>query len=73
MLSCSMSGATRLTQHQLKMTPIFEAVPIPFVHQFVTGGEFQPNDGMTAGVAAMLGELLRVTEALRPLRSSSPE
>lgn len=56
----------------LKMTPIFEGVPIPFVQQLITEqGEFQPTDQMRAGAAAMLEELLRVAEALRPLRHVS--
>jgi NAD(P)H-dependent FMN reductase len=69
------SGGTRAAQMikqvvtTLKMTPVFEAVPIPFVQQFITEqGDFQPNEPMTAALAAMLEELLRVAEALQPLR-----
>ena len=74
------AGGTRAAQMikqvvtTLKMTPIFEAVPIPFVHQFITDqGTFQPNDIMTTALAATLEELLRVSEALRPLRQTPSE
>ncbi|ACU71608.1 NADPH-dependent FMN reductase [Catenulispora acidiphila DSM 44928] len=74
------AGGTRAAQMikqvvtTLKMTPIFEAVPIPFVHQFITEqGTFQPNDIMTTALAATLEELLRVSEALRPLRQTPSE
>lgn len=54
----------------LKMTPVFEAVSIPFVQQFIDDDRrLQPNDVMTSSAKAMLDELVRVTEALRPLRA----
>lgn len=54
----------------LKMTPIVEAVSIPFVHQLVDEEEgLVANEVMTGAATAMLDELVRVTEALRPLRS----
>jgi NAD(P)H-dependent FMN reductase len=57
----------------LKMTPLFEAVSIPFVHQFVNEEELlEPNDIMVVAAKAMLDELVRVTEALRPLRAPQP-
>jgi NAD(P)H-dependent FMN reductase len=53
----------------LKMTPVFEAVSIPFVRQFVDEEDnFVPNDVMTAAAKAMFDELVQVAEALRPLR-----
>jgi NAD(P)H-dependent FMN reductase len=53
----------------LKMTPLFEAVSIPFVAQFIDDeGEVQANEVMEQAADAMLVELLRVGEALRPLR-----
>ncbi|MCW2862685.1 MAG: azr [Actinoallomurus sp.] len=53
----------------LRMTPLVEAVAIPFVHQFIDEEEnFVPNDAMTASAKAMFEELARVSEALRPLR-----
>jgi NAD(P)H-dependent FMN reductase len=53
----------------LKMVPLFEAVSIPFVTQFVDDeGQIVPNETMTASATAMLDELVRVVAALRPLR-----
>jgi NAD(P)H-dependent FMN reductase len=69
------SAGTRATQMikqvatTLKLFPIFEAVSIPFVAQFIgEAGEFTPNDVMERSADAMLDELVRVGEALRPLR-----
>ncbi|MFB7658158.1 MULTISPECIES: NADPH-dependent FMN reductase [unclassified Streptomyces] len=54
----------------LKMTPVFEAVSIPFVQQFIDDDKrLVPNDVMNSSVKAMLDELVRFTEALRPLRA----
>jgi NAD(P)H-dependent FMN reductase len=53
----------------LKMTPVADAVSIPFVQQFVDDeSKVQPNETMLASAKAMLDELVRVEEALRPLR-----
>jgi NAD(P)H-dependent FMN reductase len=53
----------------LRMTPVYEAVSIPFVKQFLDDdGRIQPNDVMTDAAAAMLDELVRYEAALRPLR-----
>ncbi|MFI9772518.1 NADPH-dependent FMN reductase [Streptomyces sp. NPDC052415] len=72
------SGGTRAAQMikqvvtTLKMTPVLEAVSLPFVQQFITEQEeVQPNDVMTQAAKAMMEELLRVAEALRPLRSTT--
>lgn len=55
----------------LGMFPIFEAVSIPFVAQFVGGGgEIVPNEVMTKAATAMLDELLRVSAAFEQLRGS---
>jgi NAD(P)H-dependent FMN reductase len=55
----------------LKLFPIFEAVSIPFVAQFIgEGGALTPNDVMEKAADAMLDELVRVSGALRPLRSA---
>lgn len=54
----------------LKMTPLYEAVSIPFVHEFVDDGRFTPNQIMTSSAEAMLDELIRVANALRPLRTT---
>ncbi|CAL9464148.1 NADPH-dependent FMN reductase [Streptomyces sp. enrichment culture] len=54
----------------LKMTPVFEAVCIPFVQQLLDDDRrLQPNDVMTGSAKAMLDELARFTEVLRPLRA----
>ncbi|MFH9090076.1 NADPH-dependent FMN reductase [Streptomyces sp. NPDC017673] len=56
----------------LKMTPVFEAVSIPFVHQFIDDDKrLVPNEIMRGAAKAMLDELVRMTEALRPLRESA--
>lgn len=55
----------------LRMTPIFEAVAIPFVTQFFDEEDnLVPNDVMIASAKAMFEELVRVAEALRPLRET---
>jgi NAD(P)H-dependent FMN reductase len=56
----------------LKMTPLFEAVSIPFVHQFIDeDGNLTPNDVMTASATAMFDELVRVSAALHQLRAEA--
>ncbi len=56
----------------LKMTPLNEAVSIPFVARFIDGdGQVQANETMENSADAMLAELVRVEAALRPLRLSS--
>jgi NAD(P)H-dependent FMN reductase len=56
----------------LKMTPLVEAVNIPFVHQMMDDEErFQPNEVVLAASKAMLDELVRVEAALRPLRENA--
>lgn len=53
----------------LKIFAIPEAVSIPFVRQFLDDdGRIQPNEVMISAAIAMLDELLRVQDALRPLR-----
>ena len=53
----------------LKMTPLFEAVSIPFVQQFIDEqGEVEANEIMEIAATALLDELQRVEAALRPLR-----
>jgi NAD(P)H-dependent FMN reductase len=55
----------------LKMTPLFEAVSIPFVRQFLDDEErLQANEVMEHAAVAMLDELVRVEAALRPLRQT---
>ncbi|MBX6384891.1 MAG: NAD(P)H-dependent oxidoreductase [Microbispora sp.] len=53
----------------LKMVPLFEAVSIPFVNQFLDEeGRLRPNDVMNTAADAMLGELERLAAGLRHLR-----
>ncbi|HLH15216.1 MAG TPA: NAD(P)H-dependent oxidoreductase [Solirubrobacteraceae bacterium] len=53
----------------LKMTPLFDAVHIPFVRQFIgEDGEVHANDVMEQAATTMLDELLRVSDALSTLR-----
>jgi NAD(P)H-dependent FMN reductase len=52
----------------LKMTPVSEAVAIPFVTQFLDDGTVRANEAMEGAAKAMLDELLRYTNALAPLR-----
>jgi NAD(P)H-dependent FMN reductase len=53
----------------LKMVPLFEAVNIPFVQQFLDADQrFQPNEVLTEAAPAMLDELFRLAGTLRPLR-----
>jgi NAD(P)H-dependent FMN reductase len=55
----------------LKMTPLFEAVSIPFVRQFLDDEErLQANEVMEHAAVAMLDELVRVEAVLRPLRQT---
>ena len=57
----------------LKMTPVFEAVNIPFVAQFIDDeGRMQPNEILETASRVMLDELVRTEAALRPLRRGTP-
>jgi NAD(P)H-dependent FMN reductase len=71
------SAGTRATQMikqvatTLGMFPVFDAVSIPFVAQFVgEGGAIVPNEVMTNAADAMLDELLRVCPAFAQLRGA---
>lgn len=55
----------------LKMTPVVEAVSVPFVAQFVgDDGEIVANEVMEKAADAMLTEIARYVEALKPLRAA---
>jgi NAD(P)H-dependent FMN reductase len=57
----------------LKMVPVFEAVNIPFVQQFLDADRrLAPNEIMTESATTMLDELARLAVALRPLRAPEP-
>lgn len=58
----------------LKMMPLFEAVSIPFVKQFLDeDGRLAANETLEQAADAMLGELLRWERSLRPMRSEVAE
>ena len=53
----------------LKMMPMFEAVSIPFVKQFLDeNNQVRANEVMEQSATAMLDELVRWERSLRPLR-----
>jgi NAD(P)H-dependent FMN reductase len=55
----------------LKVVPVTDSVNIPFVGEKLDeDGRLKPNEIMEAAAAAMLGELFRWAQALRPLRAS---
>jgi NAD(P)H-dependent FMN reductase len=54
----------------LKIVPVTDSVNIPFVGQKLDeDGRLKPNEIMEGAAAAMLDELARWTQALRPLRA----
>ena len=56
----------------LKMVPVVDSVNIPFVKEKLDeDGRLKPNEIMETAATAMLDELARYGEALRPLRASS--
>lgn len=56
----------------VKVMPIPEAVALPMHMKFVDeGGVFQPDDHALGGAKTMLDELLRWSEALRPMREAA--
>ena len=58
----------------LRMTPVMEAVNIPFVAKFIDeDGHFVPNELLLTGAADMLAELAKVAVALRPLRAAATD
>ena len=61
----------KLTLLALKMVPINEAVAIQHVAQHVSDGVFSPHDAHATSLAAMLTELVRWAEALKPLRQQA--
>jgi NAD(P)H-dependent FMN reductase len=74
------AGGTRAVQQlkevvtTIKMTPLFEAVTIPFVAQFIDDeGVFRPNEVIEEAVGLMLNEMLRVQRALSVLRKDAVE
>ena len=60
----------KLTLTTLKMVPIMESVTIPFVAERIKDGVFEPIDIQVESAAALLKELRRWAEALKPLRAA---
>lgn len=64
------ANTIKMTVTTLKMMPIPESVAIPFFAQHLDdSGTFAPPEVQEKAAVTMLDELLRWTEALRPLRS----
>jgi len=61
-------NALRVTLSALRMVALAEAVHIPFVAKNIQEGKFVPPEGLEPSVTPVLDELLRWTEALKPLR-----
>jgi len=58
----------RLMATSFKMMPMVEAVNIPFVAQLMENGVFKNNETHDKAATIVLDELLRWTDALKPLR-----
>lgn len=71
------SGGTRAGQvlrqlvSTVGMVPIPQAVPIPFVTQFIEGETLTPNEPMQDGAKAMLTELEVLATSLKTLRDAA--
>lgn len=69
------SGGLRSTQMlkqvltTLSMTPLVESVPVPFFTKYITDdGGFKPEEMVVRSIHAMLSELSRWSETLKPMR-----
>lgn len=68
------AGGTRAVQMlklkvtALKMMPLFEGVPIPFVTKQIANGSFGATEANETAARAMLKELARWAEAMKALR-----
>lgn len=72
---CPRGGAAQAVKPlltTLKVTPIPEGVAAPNFQQSIQDdGTFKPNELVGRSATAMLGELLRWAEALKPLRATA--
>jgi len=65
------AAALRIPLTAVKLYPLAEAVSIPFVAQFIDDdGVLQANETMDKSADVLLGELVRVSEALAVLRGA---
>ena len=68
------AGGARMVQQAkqivtaVKMMPMYEAVLVPLFGQYLKDGVFAPPELQVKSANAMLGELARWTDAMRPLR-----
>jgi NAD(P)H-dependent FMN reductase len=71
-ISGGLRGAqvTRQFLLSFRMVPIVEAVAVPFVAKLIEGGRFIAGEAYDKSAKTMLDELLRWTNALKPLRSN---
>jgi NAD(P)H-dependent FMN reductase len=63
------TGPARITTSSLKMMPVPEMVVLPNVFQQLKDGVFTANAFNEQGATAMLNEMAKWEEALRPLRA----
>ena len=57
----------------VRLVPVTDSVNIPFVREKLDeNGRLKPNEIMEQAAEAMLGELARYAEALKPLRTEAP-
>jgi NAD(P)H-dependent FMN reductase len=63
---------TKLMLTAFKLVPMVEAVSIPFIAKELQDGRFPGNERVDKAAIAMLDELLRWTNALKPLREARP-
>jgi NAD(P)H-dependent FMN reductase len=59
----------KLVASAVKLTVVNDAVNIPFVKEFMEDDELRANEVMEQAAATMLDELVRMQQALSPLRS----
>jgi NAD(P)H-dependent FMN reductase len=63
------AAMTRGILNTLKVVPVVEAVSLPFFTQHLKDGVFSPPSEQDKAVTAMLDETLRLSNALKTLRS----
>ncbi len=64
------ANAIRQVVSVLKMIPVTEAVALPMVFPQIVDGEFVATDANVAAANVMLDEVVKISSALAPLRSS---
>ncbi|MGD1876623.1 MAG: NADPH-dependent FMN reductase [Kiloniellaceae bacterium] len=62
---------TKSTLTTLKLVPLMEQVLVPMVGQHIEDGVFQPKEPHIESAKALLPELKRWAEALKPLRKAA--